>query len=147
MFDTAISRAPETLKAFKISEADTNYFACLADPLEDGVPFTIVVEIYQPGGATPPNTHQKAIEFFYILAGEGIGHCGGVSVDLKPGSTLMLPPGNEHIVENTGAGKLYALCVMVPNEDFAEMIRGGIPVDLTPDDIAILKGAPGMIDA
>ena len=132
------AKTPRTMRAFRISESDTNYFACIADPVDDGVGFTILVEIYEPGGATPPNTHAAAHEFFYILEGTGKGWCDGVEVDLAPGSTLLLPPGKEHIVTNTGPGKLYALCVMVPNEDFAEMIHGGIPVALGEDDIAVL---------
>lgn len=139
-----IAKTPREMRAFKISEADTNYFACVADPVDEGVGFTIVVEIYQPGGATPPNTHRVAHEFFYILEGTGQGLCNGVEVDLAPGSTLLLPPGQEHVVRNTGEGKLYALCVMVPNEDFAELIHNGIPVELDAQDIAVLTRAPRM---
>ena len=141
---TAIAKTPRQMRAFKISETDTNYFACIADPIDEGVDFTILVEIYQPGGATPPNTHTAAHEFFYILEGTGKGFCDGVEVDLAPGSTLLLPPGKEHIVQNTGPGKLYALCVMVPNEAFAEMIHNGTPVALDEDDIAVLTRAPGL---
>ena len=139
-----VAKTPREMRAFKISEADTNYFACIADPVDEGVGFTILVEIYQPGGATPPNTHAAAHEFFYILEGTGKGFCDGVEVDLAPGSTLLLPPGKEHIVQNTGPGKLYALCVMVPNQDFAEMIHNGIPVALDDEDIAVLTRAPAM---
>ena len=139
-----VAKTPRQMRAFKISEADTNYFACIADPIDEGVDFTILVEIYQPGGATPPNTHATAHEFFYILEGTGRGICGGVEVDLAPGSTLLLPPGQEHILQNTGPGKLYALCVMVPNEAFAEMIHNGIPVALDDDDIAVLARAPRL---
>jgi len=129
----------DELKAFRISPGDTNYFACLADPIDEGVPFTIVYEIYEPGGATPPNSHRTAYEFFAILAGTGKGLCNGEEVDLLPGSTLMLPPGMEHVVKNTGEGKLYALCVMVPNEEFAEMIHNGTPVDLDAEDLAVIS--------
>jgi mannose-6-phosphate isomerase-like protein (cupin superfamily) len=138
---TPVAKDPTTFQAFRISPDDTNYFACIADPLAEGVSFTAIVEIYDVGGATPPNTHAAAYELFYILHGTGVGRCAGVEVPLAPGSTLMLPPGAEHVVENTGAGKLYALCLMVPNEDFAEMIRGGTPVDLTDEDVAILTRA------
>jgi len=134
-----IAKSLDDIKAFCISPEDTNYFACLADPVEDGVDFTILVEIYKPGGATPPNTHKGAFEFFYILEGTGRGKAGGAEVDLAPGSTLLVPPGMEHIVENTGSGNLYALCVMVPNEDFAEMIHAGEPVSLTEEDLAVLR--------
>jgi hypothetical protein len=33
---------------------DSNCFACMLDPLADGVSFTLVVEIFEPGGKTPP---------------------------------------------------------------------------------------------
>lgn len=135
-----LAKTPQSLRAFKISEKDTNYFACLADPVAEGVPFTFIVEIYEKGGATPPNTHTGAFEFFYILHGTGKGYCDGVEVDLAKGSCLLLPPGKEHIVKNTGEGRLYAFCAMVPNEDFAEMIHNGIPWELDETDIAVLTG-------
>ncbi|MBV6658086.1 MAG: cupin domain-containing protein [Devosiaceae bacterium] len=134
-----IARAPKDLKAYKISPNDTNYFACPADPVQDGVPFTFIVEIYEKGGATPPNTHAVAHEFFFILEGTGKGICDGVEVDLSPGSSLLIPPGKEHVVENTGEGKLYALCAMVPNEAFAELIHAGQEVPLTDDDLAVIS--------
>lgn len=134
-----VAKTPDRLRAFKISEGDSNYFACLADPVDEGVPFTMIVEIYEPGGATPPNTHATAWEHFFILEGTGTGYCDGVEVDLAPGASLLVPPGKEHVVENTGPGKLYALCTMVPNEDFAEMIHGGVPVELTEEDVAVIS--------
>lgn len=137
-----VAKRAQDLKAFRISPTDTNYFACLADPVAEGVGFTILVEIYTPGGATPPNTHSAAFEFFFILEGTGKGFCDGVEVDLAPGSMLLLPPGKEHIVQNTGPGKLYALCAMVPNEEFAEMIHAGEPVELDAEDIAVLTRTP-----
>jgi len=134
-----VMKSIDEAQAFRISKDDTNYFACLADPVGEGVDFTILVEIYEPGGATPPNTHRGAYEFFFILEGTGRGKAGGVEVDLMPGSSLLVPPGTEHVVENTGSGNLYALCVMVPNEEFAEMIHAGETVQLSDTDRAVLK--------
>lgn len=136
----AVSKNAAALEARRISPSDTNYFVPLADPFEEGVPFTILVEIYERGGATPPNTHDVAYEFFYILKGEGIGICDGAEVPLSAGSTILIPPGKEHIVKNTGDGKLYALCVMIPNEGFAELIRGGSTVALDAEDKRVLAG-------
>jgi mannose-6-phosphate isomerase-like protein (cupin superfamily) len=135
-----VAKDPASHRAFRIAPGDSNYFACLADPVAEGVPFTFIIEIYEKGGATPPNTHTGAYEFFYILHGEGRGYCDGVEVALHPGSCLLLPPGKEHVVRNTGEGKLYAFCAMVPNENFAEMIHRGTPVNLDAEDIAILSG-------
>ena len=64
----------------------------------------------------------------------------GRSLPIGPGDCFVLRPGVEHVVENTGATKLYCLTLMAPNEGFAELIRGGTPVDLTPEDIAVLTG-------
>ena len=138
MTGQVVLKATADLKAYRISQTDTNYFACLADPVVEGVPFTFIVEIYEKGGATPPNTHSVAHEFFFILAGTGNGYCDGLEVDLAPGSSLLIPPGKEHVVQNTGPGKLYALCAMVPNEDFAELIHSGQEVPLTADDLAVI---------
>jgi len=44
-----------------------------------------------------------------------------------------------HLIENTGSSRLYALCVMVPNENFAELIRTGRLVELDEEDLAVLR--------
>lgn len=142
MMQTAmIARRPDALQAFRISPNDTNYFACLFDPLADGVSFTLVVEIFQPGGKTPPNTHAVAYESFFVLAGTGIASADGQSMPIGPGDAFVLKPGVEHVVENTGPGKLYCLTLMTPNEGFAELIRNGTPVEMTAEDRAVIAGA------
>ena len=128
-------------QAFRIGPTDTNYFAMLFDGEKDAIENIFVVEIFTEGGATPPNTHAAAHEFFYVLHGQGIARCGDKSLPIKKGDALLLRPGNEHIVENTGPGKLYTLTVMTPNEGFAELIRGGQPVTLDAEDLAVLGGA------
>jgi mannose-6-phosphate isomerase-like protein (cupin superfamily) len=131
-----------TAKAFRISPKDTNYFALLFDPKKDDIENIFVVEIFTKGGATPPNEHSHAHEFFYVLEGEGNAKCDGKTVPVKRGDALLLRPGSEHVVENTGSGKLYTLTVMTPNEGFAELIRGGEPVELDEEDLRVL-GASG----
>jgi mannose-6-phosphate isomerase-like protein (cupin superfamily) len=135
-----IGKRAADLRGFRIAATDTNYFACLLDPLADGVSFTLVVEIFEPGGRTPPNTHAAAEECFFVLAGEGIASADGRTMPIGPGDCFVLRPGVEHVVENTGTRKLYCLTLMTPNEGFAELIRNGTPVDLAPEDIAVLTG-------
>ncbi len=132
--------AASTAQAFRIAPTDTNYFAVLFDPEKDDIRNVFVVEIFAPGGATPPNTHNHADEFFYVLSGEGIARCDGTETPLKTGDALLLRPGHEHIVHNTGTAKLYCLTVMTPNEGFAELIRGGQPVALDAEDLQVLGG-------
>ena len=127
-------------KAFRISPNDSNYFALLFDPAKDGIRNIFVVEIFQPGGATPPNTHLDADEFFYVLHGEGVARCGALETSIKTGDALLLKPGNEHVIRNTGVDKLYCLTVMTPNEGFAELIRSGQPVELDDEDRRVLAG-------
>lgn len=134
-----VKRAAE-LRGFRIAPGDGNYFACLLDPIADGAAFTLVVEIFAPGGATPPNTHRMAQEAFFVLRGQGRARAGETWQEIGPGDTLMLPPGVEHVVENTGPGKLYCLTLMVPDEDFAALIRGGTPVALDAEDLMVLAG-------
>ena len=127
-------------KAFRISPDDTNYFVMLFDQASDGIDNIFVIEIFRPGGATPSNEHAAAHEFFHVLHGEGIARCDGKTVPVGKGDSLLLHPGSEHVIENTGAGKLYTLTIMTPNEGFSELIRGGDHVELDAEDIRILKG-------
>ena len=136
----SIAKHAAGLQAFRIAPTDSNYFACMLDPLADGVSFTLVVEIFEPGGKTPPNTHSFAEEAFFVMAGNGKAFANGASQDIGPGDVLVLRRGTEHVVENTGPGKLYCLTMMTPNEGFAELIRAGIPVELTAEDHAVITG-------
>jgi mannose-6-phosphate isomerase-like protein (cupin superfamily) len=138
----AIVRRSGDYRAYRISPDDTNYMVCIADPVADaGIGFTAIVEIYEKGGKTPPNTHAAAQELFYVLAGEGVAYCDGATTPLGPGDSIVVMPGTEHVVENTGPGKLYTLTVMVPNEDFAELIHNGAEVPVTPEDLAVIRRA------
>ena len=141
MATASIAKSVSELKAFRIAPGDTNYFACMLDPLADGVSFTLVVEIFERGGKTPPNSHSFAEEAFFVLAGTGNAFADGEVHAIGPGDVLVLRPGSEHVVENTGPGKLYCLTMMTPNEGFAELIRNGTPVELTPEDRAVITGA------
>lgn len=135
-----LARRAADLRGFRIAPDDSNYFACLFDPLADGVTFTLVVEIFEPGGRTPPNTHAMAEECFFVLAGHGKAHADGIEMPVAPGDCFVLRPGTEHVVVNDTAEKLYCLTLMTPNEGFAELIRNGTPVALTAQDIAVIRG-------
>lgn len=136
--DQPLHRRARDCRVSRISPADTNKFVMTVDPIADKTPFISVVEIFDVGGKTPPNTHQDAHEMFYVLSGRGRAHCNGESFDIEKGDTLVLPPGMEHVVENTGPDKLYCLTVMVPNEGFAELIRNGAVMPLDSADRAVI---------
>ena len=133
-----ITRRIADLETFKISDKDTNYFAMIADPIRDQVPFSIFLEIFEPGGKTPWHRHGNAHEMFFVLSGEAKSVCDGVEVQVKAGESFIVRPGHEHEVINVGKDKLYCLTVMLPNEDFAELVRSGFRVTLAPEDIATI---------
>lgn len=126
--------------ARRISPDDTNYFVILFDPQTEGYEPVAVIEIFEPGGATPPNSHARAHEFFFVLHGQGRAQAGGASHEITKGDALLLRPGAEHVIANTGPGKLYTLTVMTPDEDFAALIRGGTLVTLDAEDRRVLAG-------
>ena len=138
MSAAAIVKRMADCPAYRISPKDTNYFALLFDARGEGCDLVAVVEIFEPGGKTPPNVHHRAHEIFFVLEGEGRAICDGKTTRVAKGDAMLVRPGHTHVVENTGPGKLYSLTVMAPNEDFAELIRGGTPVSLSADDRRIL---------
>jgi len=140
MIPAAIKKTLRDCPAYRISPADTNYFALVFDGMGDGCPFVAVVEIFAVGGRTPPNAHHAAHEMFFVLAGEGVALCDGQRLPITRGDALMVKPGAEHVVENTGADKLYCLTIMVPDEAFAALIRAGTPVVLDEADRRVLGG-------
>lgn len=142
MTDAAIARTPADYETFRIKAGDTNVMSLIADPVRDKVPFIAFVEIFDEGGSTPPNTHEAAYEFFYVIEGEGIATVGGRTIPVRAGDSFCALPGHEHVVQNTGPGKLYCLTLMIPNEGFAELVRSGERRLLAPEDLATLQRRP-----
>lgn len=137
-----VIKSPAEYQAYRISPHDTNRLAIVFDPTIANFSLTLCVEIFDIGGKTPPNRHQLAIEMFFVLKGEGIAICDGKEVRIQAGDSLLVPPTGIHEIRNIGAERLYALCIMIPNEDFAELIRSGTPVELDAGDMAVLRRSP-----
>ena len=132
----------KTLKdyqAYRISPEDTNRLAIIFDPSNANDSLTVCVEIFDVGSATPLHRHNLAVEMFFILKGEGMAMCDGKEVPLQTGDSILMPKTGNHYLKNIGSDRLYALCIMVPNEDFSELIRNGIPATLDEQDIKVLS--------
>jgi len=134
-----VVKSPKEYQVYKISPKDTNRLAIVFDPNNANMSLAVCVEIFDIGGKTPPNRHTMAVEMFYILQGEGMAICDGKQVQIQAGDSLLVPPTGIHEIINTGSTRLYALCVMVPNEDFIELIRSGIPMELDEEDLRVLR--------
>ncbi|MDI9637124.1 cupin domain-containing protein [Oscillatoria amoena NRMC-F 0135] len=137
--------SPTDYQAYRISPNDTNRLAIVFDPSTTDFSLTYCVEIFDIGGKTPPNRHQLAVEMFFVLKGEGLATCDGKSVRIQAGDSLLVPPTGTHVIENTGKDRLYALCIMIPNEDFAELIRSGTPVELDEEDMRVLRRSDVLV--
>lgn len=142
-----VVKSPNDYQAFRISPNDTNRLAIVFDPQSANMSLTLCVEIFDGGGRTPPNRHQLAVEMFFVLKGEGTATCDGKTVPIRAGDSILVPPTGIHEIRNTSSERLYALCFMVPNEDFAELIRSGIPVELDEEDMAVLRRSPARVFA
>lgn len=140
-----VFKTPKDYQAYRISPQDTNRLAIVFDPTIANMSLTYCVEIFDVGGKTPPNRHQLAVEMFFVLKGEGMATCDGKTISIRAGDSILVPPTGIHGIENTGTGRLYALCIMVPNEDFAELIRSGIPVELDEEDMAVLRRSDALV--
>lgn len=135
-----VIKSPKDYQVFRITQQDTNRLAIVFDSTTADDSLTVCVEIFDPGGSTPIHRHHFAVEMFYILKGEGEAICDGKSIPLCPGDSLLVRPTGIHAIRNTGNGRLYTICFMVPNEDFSELIRSGIPEILDEEDLKVLKG-------
>ncbi|MGI8504939.1 MAG: cupin domain-containing protein [Hassallia sp.] len=133
-----VVKSPKDYQTYRISPDDSNRLAIIFDSANANASLTCCIEIFDIGGKTPPNRHQWALEMFFVLKGEGIAICDGKSVNIKAGDSLLVPPTGTHLIKNIGSSRLYTLTIMVPNEDFAELIRSGIPVELDEEDMTVL---------
>ncbi|MCF4967043.1 cupin domain-containing protein [Nostoc sp. CMAA1605] len=138
-----IIKSPQDYQVYRISPHDTNRLAIIFDSTNANTSLTCCLEIFDVGGQTPPNRHQWAIEMFFVLKGEGMAICDGKRVPIQAGDSLLVPPTGTHLIRNTGNSRLYTLTIMVPNEDFSELIRSGTPLELDAEDMAVL----GRLDA
>lgn len=137
-----IAKTAADYRAYRISPGDTNRMVLLWNPLAEPARFVMVIEVFDEGGRTPPNSHQIGQEMFYVLSGNGIAHADGKSVPLRQGDTFLVQPRTVHEVENTGSGRLYCLTLMVPDDDFAKLILSGEEVAIDDEDRAVIAGAP-----
>ena len=140
-----IAKSPQDYQVFRISPHDTNRLAIVFDPATADRSLTLCVEIFDIGGKTPPNRHNMAVEMFFILKGEGRATCDGKTVSISAGDSILVPPTGIHVIENTGKERLYALCFMVPNEDFVELIRSGTPVEFDEEDLKVLSRSDALV--
>jgi mannose-6-phosphate isomerase-like protein (cupin superfamily) len=77
-----------------------------------GVTLRLVeIPVVQPGDA--PRTahhHSEFEECIYTLSGQGTTFADSGEYEMRPGDTLLMPPGEKHVTRNTGNEPLVLLC-------------------------------------
>jgi mannose-6-phosphate isomerase-like protein (cupin superfamily) len=137
-----IVRRLSELPAYLISPEDTVRLAEIAGP-RHGSNASVYLEIWEPGGAQPINSHEDSAEIFVVLAGQAQAHSDDETVELTAGDVLVLQPGSEHRIFNTSTTeRLYTITVMANDGGFSDLVTGGTPVELTDEDRAVLVGRP-----
>jgi mannose-6-phosphate isomerase-like protein (cupin superfamily) len=126
------------LPAYLISPDDTVRLAELAGPAH-GTNASVFLEIWEPGGAQPVNSHEESAEVFVVLKGEAVAHSDDEQVALSAGSVLILQPGSEHRIVNTSATeRLYTITVMANDGGFSKLVTDGTPAELEAADVDVL---------
>ncbi|WP_129664846.1 cupin domain-containing protein [Phytoactinopolyspora endophytica] len=137
-----VVRKLSALPAYLISPQDTVRLVELAGP-NHGSDTSVFLEIWEPGGAQPINSHDDSAEIFIVLAGQAEAHSDQHVVDLTPGDVLVLQPGSEHRIINTSeTERLYTITVMANDGGFAKLVTDGTPAELTAEDIGTLVRRP-----
>lgn len=121
--------------AHRISPDDTVRLALLHAPTGPD-DTSVFLEIWDPGGSQPPNSHPVSTETFLILKGEGLAHVDGETRPVRAGDFVVLAPGSLHRIENTGEVRLTAITTMAPDQGFAQLVLSGPRAELDEEDLA-----------
>ena len=66
------------------------------------------------GGETQAHYHPQSEELYFFTAGEGRVRVGTEEREIREGDCVVLPPGTEHKLWNTGDVPLQLLCCCAP---------------------------------
>jgi mannose-6-phosphate isomerase-like protein (cupin superfamily) len=67
-----------------------------------------------PDGTTDAHYHRVSEEIYYFVGGAGRIRLGDDEAEVAAGDCVVIPPGVEHKLWNTGEGDLVLLCCCAP---------------------------------
>lgn len=154
MANAPVLRSADSYTAYRIAPADTVRIVPLTGPV-DGSPASAFLEIWDPEGQQPDNSHPDSVELFIFLKGSGIAYSDANAVHVKAGDTLTLPVGSVHRIVNTSTTeKLYSITIMTNDrgsqpadstvQGFYDLVVAGTPEPLDDDDLAVAFSAHGF---
>jgi quercetin dioxygenase-like cupin family protein len=118
------SRSMDEVAAYELP-GQSNRMALVFGPSNSSLSLTFGLEVFPQGHTTPVHLHAVAHELFFVLSGHGEAVCEGARWAVGPGSVVVFPPGVLHGLDNAGPGNLYCLQMMLPNEEFGELVESG----------------------
>ena len=88
-------------------------FALLISGQKDPHLSVSMLEI-NPGVEIPIHTHETQADSIYVVSGEGEAYLNGSWQKIGPGDYILIPPGEEHGVKNSGKEPLRLFIVHAP---------------------------------
>jgi mannose-6-phosphate isomerase-like protein (cupin superfamily) len=79
------------------------------------------------GGETAAHFHRRAEELYFFTAGRGRMRLGDEQLDVAAGDCVVIPPGAEHALVNTGDEPLVLLCCCAPAYSHDDTVLTGNP--------------------
>ena len=71
----------------------------------------VEIPAVKPGdGLRAAHQHSEFEECIYTLSGHGTTFADSGEYEMRPGDTLLMPPGEKHVTRNTGSEPLVLLC-------------------------------------
>jgi mannose-6-phosphate isomerase-like protein (cupin superfamily) len=75
--------------------------------------YSLAHAVVKPGDTT--RAHRlRTSEVYYIIAGEGVMHIDGDDANVRPGSTVYIPPMAKQCITNSGKSDLTFICIVDP---------------------------------
>ncbi len=74
------------------------------------------------GGATTAHLHPVSEELYFLTRGSGLMRLAGEERLVGPGDCIVIPPGTEHKLMNTGDEPLELLCCCSPPYRHEDMV-------------------------
>jgi quercetin dioxygenase-like cupin family protein len=75
---------------------------------------TCVVRLAPGDRVRPAHSHPNGEEVIYIISGSGRVLVNGEVAAIKPGSVVLFPRGQVHMVHNTSGGEMKIVCFFAP---------------------------------
>lgn len=114
--------APDPIST-QTARQSTWHEVCRAFHFVDRADLSVVHE-HMPGGTSgEPHTHERARQFFYVLAGTGTMTLGQREVQVPAESGIEVPPRTRHHMRNDGEEDLEMIVVTTPRASGTPHVR------------------------